>query len=136
MAWTDVTFAFGSILTSTKMTQLDDNFDALANGDSGSPKIQEAACTGQACIDRTALKTATDTAAGTTGSGVKTNLTINQYSFWPNIHTSSTNGDMVMTGHTTDGGSANSPRFAFYNTSSSKGATSYTYDVDERYVNS
>lgn len=39
MAWTDLTFAFGSLLTSTKMTQLDNNFDALASGASGAPEI-------------------------------------------------------------------------------------------------
>lgn len=39
MAWTDLTFSFGSLLTGTKMTQLDDNFDALAAGESGAPAI-------------------------------------------------------------------------------------------------
>lgn len=43
MAWTDITFAFEEVLTSTKMTNLDENFDALANGDSGAPAIQTAA---------------------------------------------------------------------------------------------
>lgn len=56
MAWTNLTFAFGSILTSSKMTQLDANLDALSAGDSGSPKIQEAAITGQAAVDQSALK--------------------------------------------------------------------------------
>lgn len=39
MAWTNLTFPFGSLLTSTKMTQLYDNFDALATGDASAPKI-------------------------------------------------------------------------------------------------
>ena len=43
MAWTALTFAFGSLLTSTKMTQLYDNITALANGDSGAPTIQNSA---------------------------------------------------------------------------------------------
>lgn len=43
MAWTDLTFTFGSTLSSSKMTQLDDNFDALAAGSAGAPKIQTAA---------------------------------------------------------------------------------------------
>ena len=43
MAWTTLTFAFGSLLTSTKMTQLYDNLTALANGDSGAPNILPAA---------------------------------------------------------------------------------------------
>lgn len=43
MAWTDLTFSFGAVLTSTQMTQLDDNFDALAAGSSGAPKISNTA---------------------------------------------------------------------------------------------
>lgn len=43
MAWTDLAFSFGSLLTSTKMTQLDANFDAMAAGDSGAPNIAFAA---------------------------------------------------------------------------------------------
>ena len=41
--WTELTFAFESLLTSTKMTQLDNNLDAIAEGASGAPKIQTAA---------------------------------------------------------------------------------------------
>lgn len=36
--WTDLTFAALSVLTATKMTQLDANFDALAEAASGSPQ--------------------------------------------------------------------------------------------------
>lgn len=43
MAWTSLTYAFGSVLTSSKMTQNQDNFTALAQGLSGAPKIQTAA---------------------------------------------------------------------------------------------
>lgn len=39
MAWTALTFAFGSLLTSTKMTQLFDNLAALAAQDSGAPTL-------------------------------------------------------------------------------------------------
>jgi len=39
MTWTTLTFPFGSVLTSTKMTQLYDNFAAMAAGDSGAPSI-------------------------------------------------------------------------------------------------
>jgi hypothetical protein len=37
MTWNALTFAYGSVLTSTKMVQLLDNIAANANGDSGSP---------------------------------------------------------------------------------------------------
>lgn len=43
MAWTTITYSFGSVLTSTKMTQNQDNFTALAQGLSGAPKILTAA---------------------------------------------------------------------------------------------
>lgn len=58
MAWTSLTFSFGSLLTSSKMTQLYDNLTALANGDSGAPAIQEAAM-GSASVNQAALKTTT-----------------------------------------------------------------------------
>jgi hypothetical protein len=38
--WYNLTFAYKEILTSTKMNQLDGNFDALAEGVAGSPLIQ------------------------------------------------------------------------------------------------
>ncbi len=39
MAWTDLTFPAGSVLTGTKMTQLDENFDALAAQNAGAPLV-------------------------------------------------------------------------------------------------
>lgn len=42
MAWTSLTYAFLSVLTSTKMTQLFDNLTALAQGQSGAPQIANA----------------------------------------------------------------------------------------------
>lgn len=44
--WTSLTYSFGSVLTSTKMTQNQDNFLAIAEGASGAPKIQAAAFDG------------------------------------------------------------------------------------------
>lgn len=45
MAWTDLSgaFGFGTKLTSAQMQQLRDNITALANGDSGAPRIVNAA---------------------------------------------------------------------------------------------
>lgn len=43
MAWTTLTYAFGSTLPSSKMTSLQDNFTALAQGLSGAPKFKTAA---------------------------------------------------------------------------------------------
>ena len=44
--WTSLTYSFGSVLTSTKMTQNQDNFLAVAEGASGAPKIQASAFDG------------------------------------------------------------------------------------------
>lgn len=45
MAWTDLSsaFSYGSKLTSAQMQNLRDNITALANGDSGAPRIQTSA---------------------------------------------------------------------------------------------
>jgi hypothetical protein len=55
MAWTSLTFGFASKLTSTKMTSLQNNFLAMANGDSGAPLITP-----------TALGTITESTQGST----------------------------------------------------------------------
>lgn len=47
MAWTNLTYSFGSLLTSTKMTQLYDNFSAMATGATGAPTIQQSAISGE-----------------------------------------------------------------------------------------
>lgn len=41
--WTAATFNYGSVLTSTKMAQVQDNFTALAEGATGAPKVTAAA---------------------------------------------------------------------------------------------
>lgn len=43
MAWTNLTYAFESVLTSAKQTQLYDNLTAMAQGLTGAPKILDAA---------------------------------------------------------------------------------------------
>lgn len=40
MAWTNLSYSYGSVLTSAKMTQLYDNLAALAAGSAGAPVIQ------------------------------------------------------------------------------------------------
>jgi len=42
MTWTENEFPFGSILTSSKMTNLQNNFQAMAEGDNGAPEIKQA----------------------------------------------------------------------------------------------
>jgi len=51
--WTDLTYPFGSLLTSTKMTQNQDNFTALAEGHTGAPVIDHGILGGLADDDHT-----------------------------------------------------------------------------------
>lgn len=62
MAWTSLTYSFGSVLTSTKMTQNQDNFTALADGTSAAPKIQTAALEQGASVQAVTTATIRDLA--------------------------------------------------------------------------
>ena len=63
MAWTNLTFSFGSVLTSAKMTQMYDNFTAMATKLSGSPAVQASTVTEPT---QAQMETATDTTLGVT----------------------------------------------------------------------
>lgn len=127
MAWTNLTFPFASLLTSTQMTQMDDNFDALAAGLAGAPPILEAAY-GAGSVDQTALKTSTASQAGTIPASGVVEITMSAYSFFPMIH--NTTGSVHMIGHSADGVSADAPRFAFRES----GDVIKTFDVDNRFI--
>ena len=43
MAWTDLNFTVGQILTAAQMNNLQGNFSAVMNGDSGAPNLKRAA---------------------------------------------------------------------------------------------
>ena len=89
MAWTGLTYPFGSKLTSAKMTQNQDNFAAMANGDSGAPSIQQAAM-GAAAIGQNECKTTT----GEVSTITLATLTLpgGQYGFWPETRVSAGSG--------------------------------------------
>jgi len=55
MAWTALTFSVGQILTAAQMNNLQSNFTAVADGNVGAPKIQDAALDLK-IIDRTNIK--------------------------------------------------------------------------------
>ena len=130
MAWTTLTFAFASLLTSTKMTQLQDNITAVAEGLSGAPNIETAGIT-DAAVVRAKLSTATTSLAGTVLNANSVLIVLNAYPFFPMIHVQdSLSVPISFRPHPTDGVSPDSPRFAVTN----PGASSKTYDVDYRYV--
>jgi len=80
--WYDLTFPSGSLLTSTKMTQLDGNFDALAAQEEGAPTL---------VVGQTQLKTAT----GSVSASGDTHLTLpgGQYAFFPQTKTSNSGSE-------------------------------------------
>ena len=129
MTWTNLTFPFASLLTSTQMTQLDANFEALAAGDSGAPSIAEAAM-GSASVNRAAHKTST-ASVGTSVLGVSfANIALNPFSFFPMVHATGDAGEVNMAGHTVDGVGADNARFSIANGT----AGTESFDVDHRFV--
>lgn len=50
MTWTTLTYAFGSQLTSTKMTQNQNNFTAVMTGDPSAPRLQPTALTSYTAV--------------------------------------------------------------------------------------
>lgn len=140
MAWTAPrTWVVGEVLTASLLnTHLRDNINETAPA-----KVTTAGdtvyATGANAIARLAIGTAnyiyrtnstatapewgllrqnmisTSTGSSTTGSAEFTqyDVTFNPYCFWPNISSGApTNAD--LTGHTTDGGNADSPRVGWY----------------------
>lgn len=102
MAWTILSYSFGSLLTATKMTQLYDNLTAIANGDTGAPKVQTAGIADNAVttikisdgaittakldaslIPLSKLKLASGGWIGTMSGGALTSLTMNAHGHTP-----------------------------------------------------
>lgn len=94
----------------------------------------ETAQLGAGAVTRSKLATTTvTTLAGTLGqNGSQVNITLTAYSFFPMIHSTAPGADTMMQGHSTDGASADSPRFSLRHDASSTDDGSY--DVDYRYV--
>jgi hypothetical protein len=92
LAWTNLTYIYGSQLTATKMNQLYDNFAAMAGANTGAPRLASASLE-TALVTQSRLSTAT--ASGLAG-GTYT-LVGGTYSWWT---ASSTGGEFVDTGIT------------------------------------
>jgi len=118
MAWTDNSFPFGSILTSSKMTNLQNNFAAMADGDSGAPEITNAA-----------LKTSTGNTNGTVTGSSGTNVSLQDYCFLPNFYQAGANNYINIQPHLTNT-STTIARFRLHNTN----GTDRAYDIDYRYI--
>ena len=105
-------------VTSTLIKALRDNPAAIAEGASGAPKIV-----------RSALKTATGSVSGSLASGASVVVSINQYSFWPNIRLDAVN-TITISGGGLGSASANTPTIPLQNTSDH----SCVYSIAWRYI--
>ena len=84
MAWTTLSFAFASLLTSTKMTQLQDNFTALAQGMSGAPQVLTAAIA-NANVNISKLAIGTGSWSGSIAANASVFVTLNSYGHIPEV---------------------------------------------------
>lgn len=91
MAWTTLTFTFGSLLTSTKMTQLQDNLTAVAQGLSGAPALVFPA----ASIAQGQLKTTTGAVSTVSTTYVLLTLPGGEYGFYPQLKRNDANNDSL-----------------------------------------
>ena len=105
-------------VTSTLIKALRDNPAAIAEGASGAPRIV-----------RSALKTATGSVSGSLAAGASVVVSINQYSFWPDIRLDVTN-TITISGGGLGSASANTPTIPLQNTS----ANSRVYSIAWRYI--
>ena len=128
-----------SPLTTGLVTLLRDNPISMIEGGAGAPRILNAALNNHpwdtadiaaAAIGRSQIANSTTTSGGTVTAGAQTNIALNDWALSPMIHSFNSQKKMFLAGHSTDGGSASSPRFSFIN----DGGASETYDVDHRWI--
>ena len=120
------------VLSSTQV-KLRDNLLAIAEGDATAPKIQRPALD-SAVVIRDKIQTATVSLAGSIPTGGHVYVTLHPYCFFPMIHARNDLGTgAYMTGHNTDGASADLPRIGFKE--DGLGGSAGSYDVDYRYIN-
>lgn len=105
-------------VTSTLIKALRDNPAAIAEGASGAPKIV-----------RSALKTATGSVSGTLAASGTVVVSLNQYSFWPDIRLDLP-GTIIISGGGYGSASANTPTIPLRNTA----AHNNVYSIAWRYI--
>ncbi len=84
-------------------------------------------------VGRSELKTTTVSLSGSLPTNSHVGITLDAYAFFPMIHNggAADPAGVFLTGHATDGASADNPRFTFYNGDLDDTGT---YDVDYRYI--
>jgi len=122
-------------VTSNIQTQLDSK-GAAAHDHSGGgelPIVSGSLAAG--AVIQSKISTSVMSWSGNNAGG-RTDFTVSGYGFFPMVYVSSSgalNNEFFMTGHTTDGGSADVPRFSL-GRPVTKGSTTLSYAVDWRYI--
>lgn len=133
MTWTNLTFSFGAVLTSAQMTNLDNNFEAMAAGDAGAPSIVNAAL-GAACVTQSKISTATASGSvSMSGQSVSYALAGGTYSFWTGSSSAtSSESSAALNGAAFSTGNAAAGVIGIGHI----GSTSFSgsFFIDERYV--
>jgi len=120
MAWTDLEFDFGSILTSSNMTNLQANFQAMADGDSGAPEIT-----------KDALKIGTGNPSGTVPASGRVDISMEAFCFFPNIYASGVVTRLSRLEPYSTNDATYAGKFGMDNTA---GGVTIDYDVDFQYI--
>lgn len=106
-------------VTSTLIKALRDNPAAIAEGASGAPRIVSSA-----------LNTATGSVSGALAASGTVVVSLNQYSFWPDIRLDVT-GTIIISGGGRGPANANTPTIPLQNAS----ANNRVYSIAWRYIN-
>jgi len=127
MTWTGQSFSVGQVLTAAQMTNLQADITAAMAGDTGAPRLVNAGVDAAAAIAGSKLNLTASIVRGDLSTGTSSAsdpsisssfnfvVTLTAYSFFPMIYAD--DELMYMCGHSTDGGSADAPRFEMDNVS-------------------
>lgn len=128
MAWTDLTFVFGQIITAAELNSAFANFEAVADADSGAPQFEHDSYTNSFMIvgsgDHT---TATASLSGTVNTSTTVDIALNARAFFPMIYVEER---FTLIGCNDSGHQDSTPRFSLVGFS----ANNSPYDVRYRYL--
>lgn len=126
MTWTSLSFVFGQQLTAAQMIQLQDNFAAVANFDSGAPVFDGEGVEAEA-ISIDTLSTSVGSFSGTLSAESTTDFALAEYCFMPMIYAAFGAINICCNDAAGVGATA---QFALRNSQS----TGYAYVIQYRYV--
>lgn len=136
MAWTNLTFPFGSILPSAKLTQLYNNFAAMAAGQSGAPTLQRSALDqypfqkadiASNSVGQSELHMAVGSASGTVTANSSIEIAITGPIFFPHIQQTGGTGGPLAVVAAAGAGTSLDPQLKLHNLAGSSATYSIAY---------